>query len=126
MDRARQAEQEYRKAFLQFAEKVQLVQTLTADPHIDPRQVEAALLEMERAHVRYDICRDRWAEFFLPSEKRARVNQPVREIEHSHEHCIPTIAEFLWESAGRPEGTADEDWRKAEEIVKQAAAAVAA
>ena len=126
MDRARQAELEYRKAFHEFAEKVQLVQTLTADPQVDPKRMVAALLEMERAHVHYDICRDRWAEFFLPSQKRVQANQPARDIEHSHEHCIPTIAEFLWESAGRPEGSADDDWRKAEEIVKQAAAAVAA
>jgi phosphosulfolactate phosphohydrolase-like enzyme len=33
------------------------------------------------------------------------------------------IAEVLWESAGRPEGTADEDWHLAEQIVQRATAA---
>ncbi len=120
MDRLKQAEQAYRKAFDEFAAQVQHVQILTAQAHADPKIVEAALLDLERAHVNYDICRDRWVQFFLPSEKR----RPL--VENSHEDCIRTIAELLWESAGRPEGTADEDWRKAEEIVKQAAAPVAA
>jgi len=36
---------------------------------------------------------------------------------------VKSIAELLWESAGRPEGTADDDWRLAEDIVKRAATA---
>jgi hypothetical protein len=121
MDRLRQAEQEYRKAFDEFSAQVQRVQTLTAQKHVDPKIIEAALLDLERAHVNYDICRDRWVQHFLPDTAKA-----ASELEHSHEDCIRTIAGLLWESAGRPEGTADQDWRKAEEIVKQAAAAVAA
>jgi len=121
MDRLRQAEQEYRKAFHEFFAQVQRVQTLTAQKHVDPQIIEAALLDLERAHVNYDICRDRWVQHFLPDTAKA-----ASELEHSHEDCIRTIAELLWESAGRPAGTADQDWRKAEEIVKQAAAAVAA
>jgi len=120
MDRLKHAEQEYRKAFQDFAAKVERVQTLSSQSHVDPKVVEAALLELERAHVHYDVSRDRWAQFFLPSENRGPLS------EHSHEDCIPTIAKLLWESAGCPEGTAEQDWRKAEEIVKQAAAAVAA
>ena len=121
MDRQRQAQEAYRKAFRHFAKQVEHVQTLTAQPNVDLKVFEVALLELERAHINYDLCRDQWAKFLLPSAPKT-----VRDLEHSHEDCIPTIAELLWESAGRPEGTADEDWRKAEEIVKQAAAAVAA
>ena len=33
---------------------------------------------------------------------------------------VRPIAELLWESAGRPDGTADRDWRRAEEIVREA------
>jgi len=36
---------------------------------------------------------------------------------------VRDIAELLWETAGRPEGTADEDWRAAEAIVRRASAA---
>jgi hypothetical protein len=32
------------------------------------------------------------------------------------------LAELIWESAGRPDGTAEEDWRRAEAIVKCAVA----
>jgi hypothetical protein len=35
---------------------------------------------------------------------------------------VPAIAELIWESAGRPDGTAEEDWRRAEAIVKCAVA----
>ena len=121
MDRLRRAKEAYREAFQHFAKQVEHVQTLTAQPNADPKVVEAALLDLERAHINYDVCRDEWAQFLLPSSPKT-----ARDLERSHEDCIPTIAELLWESAGRPEGTADEDWRKAEEIVKQAAAAVAA
>lgn len=120
MDRLREAEEAYRNAFSEFARQVQRVQALTAQAHVDPKTFEAALLDLERAHVQYDLTRDRWVQFLLPSAAKS-----PHDVENSHADCVRTIAEVLWESAGRPEGTADKDWRKAEEIVK-AAAAVAA
>ena len=120
MDGKRNAEQAYRHAFEEFARRVQNAQELTTQPHADPEAVEAALLELECAHVQYDISRDQWLQHFLPEQSRGL------DLEHAHEDCVRIIAELLWQSAGRPEGTAREDWRKAEEIVKQAAAAVAA
>ena len=122
MDRPREAQQDYRKAFQEFAAKVQHVQTLTAQAHVDPEVMQAALVELERAHVNYDACRDRWAQFLLSDEQEFILE--ASDTEHAHEDSVRTIAELLWQSAGRPEGTADEDWRKAEDIVKQAAAAV--
>ena len=122
MDRARQAQQEYRKAFQQFAAKVKHVQNLTAQTDVDPKIMEAALLDLQLAHVNYDLFRDRWAQFLLPDEQEVIVE--ANDTERSQEESVRTIAELLWQSAGRPEGTADDDWRKAEEIVKQAAAAV--
>ena len=97
-----------------------------AQPNVDPQALEAALLDLECAHVQYDLCRDEWVQHLLPSPIRESVMKPVRDVEHAHEDCVRLIAELLWQNAGRPNGTADEDWRKAEEIVKQAAAAVAA
>jgi hypothetical protein len=38
------------------------------------------------------------------------------------EHHIRDTAQILWELAGRPEGTAECDWREAEELVHKAAA----
>jgi len=122
MDRPREAQQEYRKAFQEFAAKVKQVQTLTSQEHVDPQVMQTALLELERAHVNYNLSRDRWAQFLLSDEQEFIVE--AGDTEHAHDDCVRTIAELLWKGAGRPEGTADEDWRKAEEIVKQAAAAV--
>jgi hypothetical protein len=121
-----QIEQAYRRAFDEFAKKAQYVQTLVAQPNVDPQALENALLELECAHVTYDLYRDRWVQHLLPAATRNTNLRTVREVEHAHEDCVRAIAELLWENAGRPEGQAHEDWRKAEEIVKQAAAAVAA
>src|SRR5580704_9720144 len=121
-----QAEQAYRWAFDDFAKKSQNVQTLMAQPNVDPQALEIALLELECAHVTYDLYRDEWVQQLLPSASRNSGSSTALKIERAHEDCVRTIAELLWESAGRPEGQAHEDWRKAEEIVKQAAAAVAA
>jgi len=117
MERIRQAEQLYREAFAEFAKKAQQVQALTERSNADPRALEAALLELERAHVQHNLRRDEWAQQLLPGTLKPT------EIERAHEDCIRSIAALLWENAGRPEGTASEDWRKAEEIVRQATAA---
>jgi hypothetical protein len=125
MERLKQAEQAYRRAFDDFAKKAQFVQTLIAQPHVDPHALEAALLELECAHVAHDIYRDEWVQHLLPVALQNKLN-PARELERTHEDCVRAIAELLWENAGRPDGSAHEDWRKAEEIVKQATSAVAA
>ena len=63
----------------------------------------------------------RWlASFYRPHESR---NFPGKDPPQAVKERVKSIAELLWESAGRPEGTADEDWRLAEEIVKRAATA---
>ena len=126
MMRVREAEQAYRQAFDEFAKQAQHVQVLTAQSYVDAKVLEAALLELERAHVNYDLCRDQWVQFLLPSGIRDSVFKSASDVEHSHEDCVRTIAELLWKNSGRPEGTAHEDWRKAEEIVRQAAAGAVA
>lgn len=99
------------------------VQVLTGLINTDPSDVEAALLDLERAHVTYNSARDQWVQYLLPSANHRVQATSLHELRHDHENCVRTIAELLWESAGRPEGTAAENWRKAEEIVKQAGAA---
>ena len=41
----------------------------------------------------------------------------------AYEDRVRAVARLLWESVGRPEGTADDDWNRAEQIVRRAAAA---
>jgi hypothetical protein len=39
------------------------------------------------------------------------------------EHDIRKTAQLLWELAGRPDGTAERDWQRAEQLVHAAASA---
>lgn len=101
--------------------RVRRLQTLTEDPHPDRNAIEAALLEVEKARLIYDGFRDRLALELLPPAQRASLSTQDSPREIS-EH-VKSIAEVLWESAGRPQGTAEEDWLVAEKIVKRAATA---
>jgi hypothetical protein len=116
-------EVQYRTAFEDFSRKAQLVQLLTENPTGDRKAFEAALLELEKAHLAYNEARDAFLQTLLPAFTPA---QPDRRQDHSpqdHSEDVQAIAELLWASAGRPTGTAEEDWRRAEAIVKCAVAA---
>jgi hypothetical protein len=111
----------YQRAFHEFSERVRHLQTLTTDPHPNRAAIEAALVDVEKARSIYDDYRDALAKQLLPAAQTARftiVDPPEAVTER-----VKSIAELLWESAGRPEGTAEEDWHLAEEIVKRAATA---
>ena len=111
----------YQRAFHEFSERVRHLQTLTTDPHPNRAAIEAALVDVEKARSIYDGYRDALAKQLLPPAQTARftiVDPPEAVTER-----VKSIAELLWESAGRPDGTAEEDWHLAEEIVKRAATA---
>jgi hypothetical protein len=110
-------EEVYRSAFEDFSRRAQKVQLLTEHPDGDRKSFEEALLELEKAHLAYNDARDALVRSLLP----ASVPTPPAQRQ-DHLHDVQTIAELLWESAGRPTGTADEDWRRAEAIVKSAVA----
>ena len=113
----------YEKAFHEFSEQVRRLQVLATDPHPDRAAIEGALLEVERSHVVYDSARDALARTLLPVGKRGQLTQ--EDSAEAINERVRTIAALLWETAGRPEGTADEDWLVAEQIVKRAAAVAA-
>jgi hypothetical protein len=94
---------------------------LTTDPHPNRAAIEAALVDVEKARAIYDEYRDALARELLPSSRTASF--PVVDPPQAITERVKSIAELLWETAGRPDGTADEDWRLAEEIVKRAATA---
>jgi len=110
----------YRSAFEDFSRKAQQVQLLTEHPTGDRNAFEAALLELEKAHLAYNEARDAFVRSMLPASSRA---QPDQHNRNEHSEDVQAIAELLWESAGRPTGTAEEDWRRAEAIVQRAIAA---
>ncbi len=109
---------EYRSAFAEFAQKVRQAQALMAAPNPDWQAIDAALLELEKARVNYnhrrDILADQLVDF--PGRPAAPAIQPGADR-------VRAVAELRWELAGKPEGTADDDWYRAEEIVRCAAAA---
>jgi len=111
----------YERAFHQFSEQVRRLQILTNDPHPNRAAIEAALVDVEKARAFYDCSRDELARVMLPISRGVEV--PCMDTPEALSERVRGIAEVLWESAGRPEGTADEDWQLAEQIVKRAVAA---
>ena len=118
----REARRAYQQAFHDFSDRVRHLQSVIHDPHPDRAEIEAALLEVEKARVIYDGWRDELARHLLPLKPGLLPIADSREAIAEH---VKDIAEILWEAAGKPEGTAADDWRRAEEIVKQAVAAAA-
>ena len=120
MTRTREVEAEYRDAFEDFSRKAERRRRhLFRADQVRPieKAFEAALLELERAHLAYNQARDAFLQSLLPefAQIPAFDNQ-------EHASDVPTLAELLWENAGRPDGTAERDWRRAEAIVKRAVA----
>jgi hypothetical protein len=116
---AASVEEGYRSAFEDFSRRAQHVQLLTENPTGDRKAFETALLQLEKAHLAYNDARDALVRSLLPgSVAEPRQNH----ISPDHRADVQAIAELLWESAGRPTGTAEEDWRRAEAIVQSAVA----
>lgn len=119
MTTIREVEAEYRCAFEEFSRKAQRVQSLSAQ-NAGGKLFETALLELERAHLSYNQARDAFMASLMPGSLGLPADSDVERTRD-----VPTIAELLWESAGRPDGTAEEDWHRAEAIVKCAVATAA-
>jgi len=105
---------DYRNAFADFSLRARQAQALTAAPNPDRQAIDAALLELEKARAIYNHQRDILARQFLNSELPEAVSVSDR---------VKEVAELRWELTGKPEGTAEDDWYRAEEIVRLAAAA---
>jgi len=106
---------EYRAAFDDFAKKAQQVQILAALPSVDQQAIDRALFEMETAHAVYNQRRDALAAEYLPSTT-ATTPADVNIDDNS----VKNLAALRWEISGRPDGTAEDDWYRAEEIVNLA------
>jgi DUF2934 family protein len=107
---------DYRAAFAEFARKVRQARALMAAANPDWQAIDAALLDLEKARVTYNQQRDILAQQLLNSSQ-------LPDSSESHAGRVSEIAQLRWELAGKPEGTDDENWYRAEEIVRRAAAA---
>jgi hypothetical protein len=103
----------YRQTFKSYSRKLDALQQLMASGDADKALLEAALLEVEKARVAHNCARDRLAEEL--------VRPPLPPSSAADEHRVREAAQLLWELAGRPEGTAEADWQKAEQLVHAAA-----
>src|SRR5260370_35443389 len=101
--------QEYRRAFHDFSERVRHLQSLTTDPHPDRPAIEVALVEVEKARVVYDMCRDALGQPLLGSSRPRVVG--TDDSSEAHAGNVRHIAELLWESPARPDATAADTWR---------------
>jgi hypothetical protein len=120
---ATDVQQAYERAFQAFSDRVRALQCLTLHPSPNADAVNLALLELEKAHWVYDRCRDALAVEFLPASMRGTFRHMEPNSAEVYEDRVRAVARLLWESVGRPEGTADDDWNRAEQIVRRAAAA---
>jgi hypothetical protein len=110
---------EYRQAFREFARKAQSVQSLKEGPDPAGASIDNALLELERARLHHNNCRDALAYALLPDPRLA--SAPPRQ----HIQNIRELAQLLWDFENRRDGRADDDWYRAEKIVRSAAAETA-
>jgi hypothetical protein len=113
---------DYRAAFAAFADKIRQARALVAAANPDWSAIDAALLEAEKARVNYEHLRDVLAQKLLNSSEPVS-NEPVSNSVQPFASRVSEIAELRWELAGKPEGTDDENWYRAEDIVRRATAA---
>jgi hypothetical protein len=101
----------YRTTFQEYSNKLDALQRLMSSATPDSTGIDAALLEVEQARLAHSSARDRLAgELMRPPLPPA-----------AGEHHIRETARLLWEMAGRPEGSAERDWSRAEQLVHAAA-----
>ena len=106
----------YSAAFQNFSEEVRNLQRLTDNPRPSRAEIEAAVLAVEKARIAYSKARDAAAELLLHTSLSSL--QPAG-VNSSAAHTAE-VAELLWKGAGKPEGSADADWYRAEEIIRLA------
>jgi hypothetical protein len=115
--------QAYRIAFADFARKARSMQLLREQQNPDQAAIDAALLEVEKASLVYRNCRDALAHYLLPPSVHDRIwGEQVDSSQLAADH-VRSIAKLRWELRGKPEGTANDDWNRAEEIIRRTAAA---
>jgi hypothetical protein len=81
------------------------------------RGADAALLLVEKARIAHNAARDRLAAQLLGEMDAVRV-PAVEQLR------VRRTAHLLWEIAGKPHGSADSDWQRAEVLVRSASSSV--
>ena len=104
----------YRVTFQTFSRNLQALKILMASTQPDRAAMDAALCAVEKAHLAHNAARDKLAQALLQKSLPAAANDV---------DLVKRTAELLWELAGRPQGTQEDDWRRAERVIECATAA---
>jgi hypothetical protein len=107
---------EYRATWEAFSRKLDELQSCVEAG--DRRRAEEALLAVERARLVHNAARDRLAAHL--SGEIAALDRKA--LDDSERQRVRHTAQLLWEIAGKPSGTADSDWLRAEQLVRSASA----
>jgi hypothetical protein len=106
----------YRATWDDFSRKLDIYQSCVEAG--DYARAETALLEVEQARMAYNSARDCLAQHL--TSRIAAVD--LKSIAIPEQRRVRQTAHLLWELAGKPHGTADSDWRRAENLVRTASA----
>src|SRR5437016_4554206 len=109
---------DYRVSWEEFARELDELQRLVEIGERD--RIESALLRVEKTRLAHNHARDRLA-------SRLAGNIVAADGENSagtlpDEDRVRKTARLLWEFSGKPQGTAEQDWFRAERLVRSTAA----
>ena len=111
----------YRDAFRQFGREATRLAKINAEASYDPAEAEAALLCVEQARLTYNDTRDTLAAFMM-SQTARQAFWAIPTAARQDARRVKGLAELFWELAGKPQGSADDDWYRAERVVRHAGA----
>ncbi len=101
----------YRVTFQEYADKLNKLQRLIDSGQTGTEDFHTAVEAVEAASAAHSHARDCLARELMRRTKSATTGD---------EQQIRKTARLIWEFAGRPEGTAERDWKRAEKLVRAA------
>jgi len=110
--------QAYRDAFRQFRREADRLAEVKTKNSSDPAEAEKALWRVEQARLVYNDTRDILAASLMTTETN-RAFWEIPAATRREQYRVKNIAEMLWELAGKPQGSADDDWYRAERVVRR-------
>jgi hypothetical protein len=116
--------QSYRDAFRQFEREATRLAEINLKHSTNPAETERALERVEHARLAYNDVRDSLAASLLPPQEAQRFFA-IPSTTRRERSRVKTIAELLWVLNGKPQGSADDDWYRAERVVRRAEACCA-
>lgn len=109
--------QSYREAWYHLEQEAQRVTRINLNSLYDPAYTEQALLSLEQARITYNESRDRLAASLMPPALSTAFLAIPPAVTQTQQTRVKDIAELFWQLAGKPQGSALDDWYRAERVV---------